>query len=106
MYARQLRFVFERDSCIRPVRRTVVYLNSSSLPSMATPLNNDTYNRQQFVLLQWTKDKGFSWSILPRQDVYPSGNDELHAGMIVKAKWISSRLEAKVLAYDGKLTCL
>ena len=38
--------------------------------------------------------------------MYPSGNDELHAGMIVKAKWISSRLEAKVLAYDGKLTCL
>lgn len=59
---------------------------------------------QRFVLVQWTKDPGFSWSVVPRQHVYLPGTGEcrLHGGMIVKAKWKSSRLEAKVLAWDGK----
>jgi len=55
--------------------------------------------QQHFVLLQWTKDQGFSWSILPRRDVY---SKELQVGMAVKAKWKSSRLDAKVLAWDGE----
>ena len=57
------------------------------------------------MLVQWTKDKGFSWSILPRRDVHLPGNEKfIQPGMLVKAKWRSSRLDAKVLAWDGKYT--
>jgi len=56
--------------------------------------------QQHFVLLQWMKDQGFPWSILPRRDVYTS--KELQVRMAVKAKWKSSRLDAKVLAWDGE----
>lgn len=55
----------------------------------------------KFVLLQWTQDRGFSWSILPKLSVY---TEDLQAGAIVQAKWRSTRHEAKVLAWDGKFT--
>ena len=58
---------------------------------------------EKFVLVQWIEDRGFSWSVLPRQDVYLTGTGErLRRGAIVKAKWRSSRPKAKVLAWDGK----
>ncbi len=39
---------------------------------------------------------------MPIRDVQPC--EGLFAGKIVKAKWRSSRLEAKILAWDGMFT--
>ena len=55
-----------------------------------------------FVLVQWTGDKDFSSSILPREEVFTTDNEELSTGMTCKAKWRSSQLDAEVLALDGK----
>ena len=49
-----------------------------------------------FVLVRWTGDKDFSWSILPREEVFTTDNEELSTRMTCKAKWRSSQLDAEV----------
>ena len=80
------------------------YIHGANCTDYAVLALSQMEDDQRFVLVQWTKDPGFSWSVVPRKHVYLPGTEEgrLLGGMIVKAKWKSSRLEAKVLAWDGK----
>lgn len=56
----------------------------------------------QFVLVQWTDDPGFSWSIVQGRDVLKIGEETIVPRAVVKAKWKSSKLPAKGLAFGGK----